>query len=255
MGQLGINDYIEHWEDGIGKIIQVDEKFIVVNFLKHGEIEVPIVKTTFYKKLNPVGLLAQIYENQEYIQELIRQESTEIIKLLIYDIGKLEDRKIETSHIKNLLTKTKSERGWGRNFGLIKEENWQKWWKTVNAKLKEDVWFDASSKSIIVLREKPVSKTQNMYEQFLAAKGFNKKISICEQLVEACNKDEDQSILKDLAEFITEIIQNNSQDAILYSAVFSAIQLSDRGVTVESFSGKTSELTFKTLKVRRNLIR
>jgi len=171
MQQFIENEYIEHWENGVGKITQIEKEHVVVDFMKQGEIVIPKERTAYFKKLNPEGLLVQVYENFEHIQTLIDQESTDIIKYLIYDEDESGGRKIERSRVKSLVTKAElSERGWRRDFVLVDEDNWKKWWTNVNKKLKKDPWFDTSSKSFIVLREKPSSKAQNIYERFAAEK-------------------------------------------------------------------------------------
>jgi len=248
MQQFIENEYIEHWENGVGKITKIHKESVVIDFAKLGEIVFQKERTTYFKKLNPAGLLVQAYENLEHIQTLIDQESTEIIKLLIYDEDKGKDRKIERSRIKALLTRAKpTDRGWRRDFGLVDEDNWKKWWANVSKKLKKDPWFDTSSKLFIILREKPASKIQNIYERFVVEKRLNKKLSICDQLIRTCKEDEDQSILREVEEFITELIKVSSQAETFYLAVFNAIQLSKKGIDIEPFKERANGLILRTL--------
>ena len=248
MEQFLKNDYIEHWENGVGKVANVDDETISVDFKLYGNIIQPIEKCESYKKLDPKGLLAQLYKNEDYIYSLIGQESTEIIKLLIYDENESQNRKIERSRIKPLLTKgTPTERGWRKDFGLIDDERWDKWWKTVDKKLSEDVWFDTSSKLVIVLRKKPVSPAQNMFEQFSHEKQKKKKLLICEPLIKAITKDDDQSILENIVEFIAEIFTSKSQTDLIHLAVVNAIQLSEKETDVEPFMERSHELLLDTL--------
>ncbi len=248
MEQLLKNDFIEHWENGVGKVTNVDDETIAVDFKLYGNIVQPIEKSESYKKLDPKGLLAQLYENEDHIYGLIGQESTEIIKLLIYDESESHNRRIERSQIKPLLTKGKpTERGWRKDFGLIDDERWDKWWKKVNKKLSEDVWFDTSSKSVIVLRKKPVSPAQNKFEQFSHEKQEQKKLLICESLIKVITKDDDQSILEKISEFIAEIITSKSQTDLIHLAIVNAIQLSEKETDIEPFMERSHELLLNTL--------
>ena len=97
MDQFSEGDYIEHWENGIGRIIRMDETSMHVDFLKGEKIHFEKEKTAHFNKLNPSGLLAQMYENLEHIQALVKQESTEIIRLLINDEDRGEKRRTERS--------------------------------------------------------------------------------------------------------------------------------------------------------------
>lgn len=246
MEDFNKGDYVEHWEDGIGKIIRVDEESIVVDFTRKGEVVVPQKKTASLKKVNPNGLLAQLYEDQENIQKLIGQRSTEIIKLLIYDEEK--GKEIKRSRIKSLLIKAKpTERGWRRDFGLVDEDRWKQWWASVSKKLKSDSWFDTSSKKVIVLRERPVSEVQSVYEQFLTEEQAKRRLVICEKLIAASKEDEDQAVLRDLAKFLTELIEADPQGEFLSLAVLSAVQLNNKGIQVEALRGRENDLLFQIL--------
>lgn len=173
------NDYVEHWEFGVGKIIRVGSDEISINFKDKGQISVPKDKTTYLKKLNPSGFLAQWVENPERINKLIAENSPEIIKLLIYDSNSAEGRRIKKAQIKPLLTQSKlNEKTWRSGFYCIENNAWQKWWTGVSKKLKQDPWFDISSKSEIILRDKPVREIESIYERFKAESSPLKKITI-----------------------------------------------------------------------------
>lgn len=248
MGQFSEGDYVEQWENGVGRVIRIDETSVRVDFLKHGEILFEKEKTVHFIKLNPSGLLVQMYENLERIQDLLKQESTEIIKLLINDEDKGEKRQVERSRIKSLLTKAKpTDRGWRREFGLVEEKNWKKWWTNVSKKLVKDPQFDTSSKSIIKLREKPVSEAHNLYERFLAEIEVEKKVSVCEQLVKAINKDTEKNVLKEVQAFITKIVEKDSDADIFCQGIYNAILLKNIRVDVEPLDKKAYELVLKTL--------
>ena len=66
MEQFLKNDYIEHWENGVGKVTNVDDETIAVDFKLYGNIVQPIERSESFKKLDSKGLLAQLYENENY---------------------------------------------------------------------------------------------------------------------------------------------------------------------------------------------
>src|SRR5208283_3213658 len=123
MEHLQQGDHIEHWENGIGKILEITEDTITVDFKFSGKLTVPARNATSLKKLLPTGLWANLYENEQDVRNLIKDESLEIIKLLIYDEHPQND-KINRTRIKLLLTKSK-ESTWRSNFYLIDESNWK----------------------------------------------------------------------------------------------------------------------------------
>jgi hypothetical protein len=248
MGNLAENDYIEHWQYGIGKIITISSKSVVVDFVEQKNMEVPIEKTTYFKKLNPKGLLARLYDDPERVQNLIRTESTEIIKLLIFDYDTDQETKIDRSKIKPLLTRSDArEQGWRSDFFLIQDNDWSKWWASINKKLKNDPWFDTSSRSEIILREKPVSKKEEELQLFLEEKDEAKKLSKAEKLLKICKAGEDESIILEVANYIAGQIGEKPSNEVPGLAVFLCVQLQKKGGRVEPFDDRAYELTLKAL--------
>lgn len=252
MKQIAEGDYIEHWESGVGKVIKINETSVTVDFLKRGNITFEKEKTAYFNKLNPSGLLVRLYENLEDIQDLVKKESVEIIKLLINDEEGGGKRYIERSRIKSLLTKAKpTERGWRRDFGLVEENNWKRWWANVSKKLKKDPQFDTSSKLVIALRENPVSEIQNVYERFLAETELDKKLSICEHLIKLLDKNTDSTILNEIKEFTINLIKDNTKVSFLPQVIYNAIQLKLHGVDIELFNNNAYHLTYTALLNRK----
>ncbi|MBW2737382.1 MAG: hypothetical protein JRE64_00755 [Deltaproteobacteria bacterium] len=248
MGNLAKNDYIEHWQYGIGKIITISSKSVVVDFVEHKNMELPIEKTTYFKKLNTNGLLARLYDDPERVRDLIKTESTEIIKLLIIDNDTAQETKIDRSEIKPLLTMSDAkEQGWRSDFSLIQDNDWSKWWANINKKLKNDPWFDTSSKSEIILREKPVSKKEEDLQLFLKEKDESKKLSNAEKLLKSCKAGEDKSIILEVASYITGQIAEIPSNEVPGLAVFLCVQLQKKGGKVEPFDDRAYELTLKSL--------
>ena len=242
------NDLIEHWEYGVGKISAIDDEAVTINFKNHGSIVHPIERSASLTKLNPKGFLAQLYKNEGNLRELIAQESTEIIKLLIADESKSKSGRIERDRIKKILTKGKPEdRGWQKKFWLIEDNGWSKWWKKVNDKLIDDVWFNTTSKSEIILRQKPVSQLQNKYELFLFEKLTKKKLDICESLIKILKIGADQAVVDKISHFLSDVIIGDYQKDLIHFAVFISIQLSEKGAIIEIFDNRANELILDVL--------
>ena len=248
MGNLAKNDYIEHWQYGIGKIITISSKSVMVDFVKQKNMEFPIEKTTYFKKLNTNGLLARVYDDPERVQELIETESTEIIKLLIFDHDIAQETKINRNKIKPLLTRSNAKEQEGElDFPLIQDKDWSKWWANINKKLKNDPWFDTSSKSEIILRKKPVSKKEEDLQLFLKEKDESKKLFNAEKLLKRCKAGEDESIILEVASYIAGQIAEIPSNEVPGLAVFLCVQLQKKGGKVELFDDRAYELTLKTL--------
>ena len=248
MEQFLKGEYIEHWENGVGKIVAVDERKVIVDFLEKGKIEFDKEKMVSFKRLNREGLLAQMYENLDRVQDLAKQGSTEIIRLLILDESKDQNNEIERSRIKLLLIKGKpSTSGWRRDFGLIEEGDWKKWWTGVSKKLTKDPWFDTKSKTTIALREGPISEPSGLYEQFLKEKPIEKKALLLEKLIKFAGTKEGASFVGSLEEFVDSVLRDGLKGDTLHLAVLAAIQLKAKGRKSELFNEDAYDLTLSTL--------
>ncbi|MBU1208303.1 MAG: hypothetical protein KKH04_15465 [Proteobacteria bacterium] len=248
MEQLLKGEYIEHWENGVGKIVAVDERKVTVEFMKKGKMELEEEKTVSFKRLNPEGLLAQMCKNLDRMQDLAKQGSTEIIRLLILDESKDQNNEIERSRIKLLLTKGKpSTSGWRRDFGLIEEGDWKKWWTGVSKKLTKDPWFDTKSKKTIALREEPISEPSVLYEQFLNEKRIEEKALLLEKLAKFAGTKEGASFAESLIDFVNGVLRDGLKGGTLHLAVLAAIQLKAKGRKSELFNENAHDLTLSTL--------
>ena len=248
MDNLAENDYIEHWQYGIGKIITISNESFVVDFVGQKNMDVPIEKTTYFKKLNPKGLLVRWYDDPEGVKDLIKTESTEIIKLLIFDHDTVQETKIDRYNIKPLLTMSdRRDQGWRSNFSLIKDNDWNKWWAIITKKLKKDPWFDTSSKSEIILRKKPVSKTEEDLQLFLNEKDITKKLSYAEKLLKSFRKEKDEPLIHAVTNYVAGQIAEIPSNEVYAMIVFICAQLQRKGVKVEPFDDRAYELTLKAL--------
>jgi len=243
-------DFVENWEYGIGKIKAVNEESVTISFQGKADMRLPLDKTTYLKRLHQEGLLAQVYEDRERIDELIRKRSTEIIRMVIYD---RDGKKTSPSEIKSSLTiGNANDRGWRKDFFLVSDADWKNWWAAVSKKLKKDPWFDASIKNQIILREEPLSETGSIMDRFLHDGDLTKKITMAEQLVKDCKKKPDMKVLEAVGQIIEKIIEGESDKAVVDRAVYCSAEIREMGIELKSFLPRAYEL-ISTALVRNNL--
>lgn len=243
---LAEGDYLEHWENGIGKVLRVGDSSITISFMSCGKTEVPIEGTKLFKKLNPQGLWAHFFENPNQVRELVKEDPTEIVKLLILDLDPARGKKIERSQLKTLLTGASPDvRGWRRDFTLV--QNWGSWWKNASKRLKDDPCFDMSQKTTLALREEAISKIDTLHEQFLNEKQLDKRISISEQLLQACDKGQHEAILNDIRDFFSSLFQSSRVTEFLGLAVYNAIDLQNKGFQIPGFADNSYLLSLHGL--------
>ena len=164
--KLVVGDYVTHWENGIGKIIESKDSYIIVNFESIGDVQLPKEKTEYLRALNPDGLYANYYTNKTYVQSLVSQHSAEIIKLLLLDEGKGPQKTLERKRIKLLLTGGDKTSDWRKNFCLVDETDWKKWWDKVNKNILKNRAIDSTSKISLSLRDESSSLCDSLFHKF-----------------------------------------------------------------------------------------
>lgn len=247
--QFNVDDYIDNWEIGIGKVVGVSQASISVHF-KEGnkDISFPLEKTKYFKKVDPNGFNAKLYEDKQYLENLIERGSSEIIRLLIIDELVENKRKLELPRIKTLLISgVKDNRGWRKDFGLVKESDWKKWWQQVSKNISKDPLIDTSEKPYISLREKPLSDVQNICSQMVSEKNIVKKLPLIEKLFDICDEDKDASVFKIVQDIATEIFSSKHDEKMLDAAVYIAVMLKKKSLNVNDFFERAHELSFKSL--------
>lgn len=238
-------DYVEHWEDGIGKVVAVGGGAITIHFQRRGKIELPREKTGLLKTLDPQGFWAQYFDNPDRVQTLVAKEPEAVVKLLIRDADP-QAKSIERSRLKSLLTKGEpNTMGWRQDFALV--EDWDAWWKIAARRLKKDPWIDTTNKTTLALRKEAVSEIQTLHGQFLKEKEPGKKIIISERLLKVCDKAHHEIILNDVRDFVSGLLQAGGDGRFLGQAVYGATNLQKKGVRIPPFDDHAYDLSLRAL--------
>ncbi len=229
-------DYVTNSEGGGGKVLQVSDSTILIDFIRDGEKYIPIIRTQYYKKVATNGFIASLYLSIDDVKKLIEQRSTEIIKLLILDEDKT-GRSIKTIKIKSLLIiDEKSSEAGKKKIGLIDQADWKKWWTAVSKKIKSDPWFDTSSNGIISLRESPVALFSSIIEKFDSEKDPGRKMTLCKQLLNDQTAVSDALVAEKLAAYVDELLNAPQQKDILGQSVMLALELEQKAGGFSSFA-------------------
>ena len=220
------DDIVEHWENGIGKIVSFEGEGLRILFHTQGEVIFAPSQHSSLKKLDPSGFLAHFYEDENALRLLIEEASPDIVKLLIIDNGGEE---IERNQIKKLLGKSPdSVVGWRKNLCFITDEDWSKWWSKVRKKISKDPSFDTSTKNIIAVNRTDIDSLIKKFNKKLKAP---EKLSIAEQIID---KDE-ESCGDDILSVINSVVLENlnsidTDPAALAIAVIVYIKLNQKDI-------------------------
>lgn len=230
------NDFVYHKQHGVGQITNITESSLLIEFINNHSDAFPLDSMSFLDKLDPKGFLSQYYQNPQHLKKLIEDKSTEVIKMLIYDEVSDDGKKINKSRIKPLLTKPRSDQQWSNNLILLDDDSWKKWWPSINRKLSKDSWFDTSDKSVIILRDEPISEAKRIYQKFVTEDSIDKKLSLCNDIICHYDRNEKKDNFDEVGQYVSDIIKDKSLNTnIKIQGILIAIQLIKKGVNVELF--------------------
>lgn len=213
-------EFIDHWENGIGKIVDVSPASVTVSYWNETAIEIPIQKTAYFKKVSSTGFLAFMSENLEAVEKLVQEKSVDLVKLLIEKEGAESGRSVKVNHIKSILTKNPDEkRNWREKSCLINVKEWKKWWQEVEKKLKRNSLFDTGTAGTVSLRDRPISDTEMLADSFISEKSFKKKLILCERILKKVDSNTDTWIPKGFTTFLDDSLEKYSAEPSLSGTV------------------------------------
>ena len=213
-------EFIDHWENGIGKVVDVSPASVTVSYWNGTAIEVPIEKTAYFKKVSTTGFLAFMSENLEAVEKLFQEKSVDLVKLLIEKEGAESGRSVKVNHIKSILTQNPDEkRNWRKNSCLISVKEWKKWWQEVERKLKGNPLFDIGTAGTVSLRDHPIPDTELLADSFISEKSFKKKLMLCEKILKKVDHNSEDWIPEGFVRFLDDSLEKYIGEPSLSGAV------------------------------------
>ncbi len=161
-----LGNYVMHRSRGVGKITQIDNQQVSLDFAGNPDQKMSIQMAIHsLQPLQTGHIWARHYENKEEVEELFQTDTTLFLEALLSSFGK----RMYVKSIRGAVT--------GR---LLKAEEWTKWWASARAQIKKDprFGFNPHKKDELILRDNPMSLTEELSGRFQSEADWNKKLEL-----------------------------------------------------------------------------
>ena len=161
-----IDNYVYHRTRGVGKITQIDSEEVIIDFPNNSGQKMSIQMAIHsLQPLQANHIWARRFENPQEIEELFKEDLTLFLEVLLSSF----DNRMSMPEIKHELT--------GR---LLKPQEWSRWWTRARAQIKKDprFGFNPNKKDELILRDVPMTLTEELSLRFQGEADWNKKMEI-----------------------------------------------------------------------------
>ncbi len=161
-----LGNYVYHRTRDVGKIIQLDSEKVIIDFSNNPGQEMSIQMAIHsLQPLEKEHIWTLRYEDSALIEDMFQNDVPLFLETLLSSFGK----RMTMQSIKHELI--------GR---MIQTEDWAKWWSRARALAKKSprLGFNPNKKDELILRDVPMTITEELSLQFQGEADWNKKMEI-----------------------------------------------------------------------------
>ena len=161
-----LGNYVYHRTRGVGKIKSINSENVVIDFSNNPDQSMSIQMAIHsLQPLQAKHIWARHYEDQNEIEEIFKEDIALFLETLLTSFN----NKMTMQEIKSELT--------GR---LLKAEDWSKWWTKARSHIKKDprYGFNPNKKDELILRDIPMTLTEELSLDFQSETDWSKKIEL-----------------------------------------------------------------------------
>ena len=191
-----IGKYVYHRTWGVGKIKEITKENVKIDFESKKDHQMTLSMAT--KSLTPLPddhILVLKKEIPDELKRTFQNEPLAIIEIIL----KSYRGKATLSEIKKEIIPF-----------FIPKEQWAKWWSNIRNQIKKDSRFRQSprKRDEYLLREKPTTIVEEIYEDFVRAENLQKKIQILQKLLSILPTDDATENIIAIKEMVNNLTQN-----------------------------------------------
>ena len=161
-----VDNYVYHRKRGVGKIKEIDSVQVIIDFAGHpGQCMSIQMAIHSLQPLQNDHIWAKHYENPKEIEYIFENDLELFLEALLTSFGK----RMTMSEIKSELLER-----------LLTIDKWSKWWAQTRSHIKKSprFGFNPQKKDEVLLRDKPLSLTDELSGLFQSENDWHKKIEL-----------------------------------------------------------------------------
>ncbi|MBI3396598.1 MAG: GreA/GreB family elongation factor, partial [Spirochaetia bacterium] len=171
-------NYVYHRTRGVGKIAEIDQDQMVIDFRDNPGQKMSIqMAISSLQPLFQEHLWVRYYENPSEVHEMFREDIPLFFEVLV-----------KSFHSRMILSEIKNE-VCGR---FLPAEDWSRWWSKAREALKGDprFGFNPKKKDELVLRDSPMSRSEELTVKFQSTTEWDKKLEVAHEILKDPNADD-----------------------------------------------------------------
>ncbi len=200
-----VGDYVRHKRWGVGKITDLDENYLMIDFERKPEhrMGIAIAKKALTTQ-NPDGLIVACFHRLNELKEEIKTNPLEILKLLFIDYNGVLKREVIYRELVGV---------------LLSKSEWDKWWKKTTVLMKADSYFDTTEgkRGIYRYRQIALEAYQETLADFNKAKNFAEYLRIVRKLLSDYSTNLNKENSMKVLEYFTKELENEDTTIALQS--------------------------------------
>ena len=199
------DNYVYHRSRGVGKILSIDKDQMIIDFRDNPGQKMSIqMAISSLQPLEPNHIWVKNYENPEEVEKLFKEDISEFFKLMLTSFN----NKVTLAEIKLEVVPR-----------FLSAEEWSRWWSRARTQLKKDpgFGFNPRKKDELILREQPLSLSEELTMKFQAESDWHKKLDLA---LESLKDAEAEDALRTCVQFYREQEENRDILKKIHSHLF-----------------------------------
>lgn len=191
-------NYVFHRSWGVGRIIDIDSEYIVIDFKDKQEHRMSIQMAL--QSLQPIGkdhIYVMGYEDPDGLKKLFNEDFRQFFEYMIRSYNS----QITLSDVKKELIPR-----------FVDAKSWSKWWSKKRTEIKKDPHFAFSDKKkdLIFMRDKPVTFADELLERFTVASSFSERLSLALEFANNIEPQEGELLASYFVDYFTDQVKESS---------------------------------------------
>jgi len=197
-------NFVYHRTWGVGRIAEIVKEDIIIDFSKKRGHKMALkMAVDALQTLSKDHIwVLKATKKKEEIREKIKDSDENIIwtlKTIIRSFGNACDMKKIKAEISPALLTTGEWSSWSSRARDILKSN-------------PDFGISADNSDVYIVRDRPVSVTEKLYNEFIAAKGFNDKVSAIRDYTNNKKADPDSEYFTEMFSYFTSLLRSSRSE-------------------------------------------
>lgn len=172
------DNYVYHRTRGVGKIKSIDSSEMIIDFEDNPDQKMTIkMAISSLQPLGPDHIWVKTYENPDDVKEIFESDLPLFFEMLLSSFNNT----ITLAEIKAEIVPR-----------YVSAKDWSKWWTRARSQLKKEpkFGFNPKKKDELILRETPMTLSEELIMRFQSQSDWNKKLDLAMESIKSAEAED-----------------------------------------------------------------